>query len=324
MGNFIISLDFELIWGIIDLPLVNSYKDNIRGVQTVIPKLLDLADKYDIKLTFGIVGFIYYKNKEQLLCNIPKLKPSYKNKKLSPYESYISLKCSNDYCHFSPHLIDLIRQRPQHEIASHTYCHYYCLESGQSIDEFKTDLNFAIQIAKENGINVKSLIFPRNQCNDDYLIICKQFGIECYRGNEFNSLHQPSNHTFYLPNKLKRFLRLLDTYLPISGNNSYSKNEMSNNIIINIPASRFFRPYSKSLFFLEYFKMKRILKEMEYAAKNDKTYHLWFHPHNIGINQEYNFNQIEQIFKQHNLLCHKYNFNSKTMLEVSKYVKNEK
>ena len=152
MGNFVISLDFELIWGIIDLPIVETYKKNIIGVQKVIPKLLDLADKYDIKLTFGTVGFIYFQDKEQLTKNIPSLKPSYNKAYISPYYDYIEKSCTNDEYHFAPHLINLIRKKPQHEIASHTFCHYYCMEPGQNAREFREDLMAAIQVAEERGI----------------------------------------------------------------------------------------------------------------------------------------------------------------------------
>ena len=38
------------------------------------------------------------------------------------------------------------------------------------------------------------------------------------------------------------------------------------------------RPYG----FFKKLKMKRIKAQMTYAAKNDKLFHLWWHPHNFG------------------------------------------
>ena len=55
-GLFIISLDFELLWGVRDKRTKETYGQNILGVQEVIPQLLDLFDKYDITATFATVG----------------------------------------------------------------------------------------------------------------------------------------------------------------------------------------------------------------------------------------------------------------------------
>jgi hypothetical protein len=40
---------------------------------------------------------------------------------------------------------------------------------------------------------------------------------------------------------------------------------------------------------------------MLYAAKNGLTYHLWWHPHNIGVKSEYHLGMIEEILEYYNL-----------------------
>ena len=45
-SNFIISLDFELIWGMHEGDIVNnSYNENIKGGRYAIPTLLKLFEK---------------------------------------------------------------------------------------------------------------------------------------------------------------------------------------------------------------------------------------------------------------------------------------
>ena len=67
MGNgyFVISLDFELHWGIFDHTSVNDYKDNLDKVSSVIKRLLVLCKKYNVNLTFSTVGFLFASNKEE-------------------------------------------------------------------------------------------------------------------------------------------------------------------------------------------------------------------------------------------------------------------
>jgi hypothetical protein len=48
-GKFVISLDFELQWGMLDHVTENSsYRKDIKAVHAVIPKLIALFDKYNI------------------------------------------------------------------------------------------------------------------------------------------------------------------------------------------------------------------------------------------------------------------------------------
>ena len=41
-GTFVISLDFELLWGVRDKRTITDYGANIRGVREVVPALLEL------------------------------------------------------------------------------------------------------------------------------------------------------------------------------------------------------------------------------------------------------------------------------------------
>jgi hypothetical protein len=62
---------------------------------------------------------------------------------------------------------------------------------------------------------------------------------------------------------------------------------------------------------------------MKYAAKNNMTYHLWWHPHNFGINQDKNFVFLEQILLHYTMLHKRYNFESHTMTLLAKELNNE-
>ena len=318
-GKFVVSLDFEIIWGVRDKKDIESYyTQNLLGVHQVIPALLDLFDRYQINATFSTVGLLFFETKKDLLQHLPPKKPGYTNQNLSPYHTELD-KLGDDYTtdllHFAPKLIEQIKQHPNQEIGTHTFCHYYCLEEGQSIDEFKADLQAAIRIAEERQIKMTSLIFPRNQFNNEYLDVCKDLGIICYRGNEHSWLYKPrqkQNESI-----TRRAFRKMDAYINLSGHNCYSDEMMSASFPINIPSSRLLRPFSPKLKTLEWLRLSRRKKDMTYAAKNKLTFHLWWHPHNFGIHQSENLSFLSRILEHYQLLNERYGFQSYTMSSLA-------
>ena len=70
-GKFVISLDFELFWGVRDVRTIRKYGNNILGVYTVIPELLKLFEKYGINATFSVIGLLFFENKQALLAGLP-------------------------------------------------------------------------------------------------------------------------------------------------------------------------------------------------------------------------------------------------------------
>ncbi|SHF28301.1 Polysaccharide deacetylase [Seinonella peptonophila] len=317
-GVFMISLDFELYWGVRDKLTKEAYGKNILGVRSVIPAVLKLFKQYHIHATWAIVGFLFFKNKGELINQLPEQLPNYEDKNLSPYPYIDSLNSSEfeDPFHFSPSLIKIISTHLYQEIGTHTFSHYYCLEKGQTKAEFEKDLEKSVYIAKQHNINLKSIVFPRNQVNSEYLSICKQLGITSYRGNNPGWFYQPMNHSSITKN-LKRCFRYIDSYLNLSGHNTYKIDHQDNHLPLNLPASRFLRPYSKRFRFFESIRLNRICSELTHAAKTGEIYHLWWHPHNFGINLDENILFLEKIFIHFSKLKKKYGMESMNMSELS-------
>ena len=318
-GHLVISLDFELYWGVFDVRRLENYKSHLKQVSKIVPRLLELSDTYNIKLTFATVGFLFSKNKEELVAFSPKTKPSYNFSTFSPYRliENIGENEESDSYHYALSLIELIQQKKNHEIGSHTFCHYYCNELGQTITEFEADLLAAIKIAKQKNIIIQSIVFPRNQINEAYLAICAKHGILSYRGIENHWMYNTKD-TKKLENPKHRIFRLLDAYWNISGHNTHLP--LLNQGLVNIASSRFLRPYSKKLRFLEALKMLRIKRGMTYAAKHKRVYHLWWHPHNFGLDVDRNFKDLEALFKHYSMLSKNHDFQSKTMSGLAKSI----
>ncbi len=206
----------------------------------------------------------------------------------------------DDPLHFAPSLIRRIQECPRQEIGTHTFSHYYCLESGQTTSQFSADLQSACRIAETRGIELRSIVFPRNQVNPALLPVLSQHGITCFRGTARSWLHNASSFASQrLPHK--RALRLADAYLPLAGSDLVDwPTEVAANLH-ELHASRYFRPYTPRLGSLATLALRRIKQGMELAARTGRIYHIWFHPEDFGLYPNENlalFNQVLSYYKQ--------------------------
>ncbi|PAQ16061.1 hypothetical protein CD798_03210 [Bacillaceae bacterium SAOS 7] len=321
-GTLMISLDFELYWGVHDVMRLEDYKENLLGARKAVPKILELFEKYGIHATWATVGLLFFRNKKEIESSLPQLRPGYTNNQFSPYEKIkdIGLNEIEDPFHFAPSLIKQIAASPYQEIATHTFSHYYCLEDGQTPAEFEADMKAAVEVGKAGNYQMKTIVFPRNQANAEYLAICEKYGLLSFRGNEQSVFYQPSD---YKDNRflLKRIVRLTDSYINITGHHIYSAASLQNEPIINFSSSSFLRPYQPKLKMIEPLRLKRIKNSLTKAAKNHKIYHLWWHPHNFGKNLEENICFLTKILDHFLLLKDEYDMKTLNMCEAAEALK---
>ena len=72
-STLIVSLDFELFWGMQDGWELSEYEENILGGRAAIPKMLELFRRHGIHATWATVGFLFADNYEELSQFLPKL-----------------------------------------------------------------------------------------------------------------------------------------------------------------------------------------------------------------------------------------------------------
>ncbi len=240
-GHFVISLDFELFWGMFDKVTINEYGDRILGERTAIPRMLNLFTQYGIHATWATVGMLMTQSKEELLSSLPpqELQPTYGNPQVSAYHhiknTHIGASEVDDKYHFGNTLVLKIVGTPNQEIGNHTFSHYYCIDGHANNQEiFAVDIDAFNTIAKKYNVHATSIVFPRNQMNMKALTTCAQKGITAYRGNENHFLYRPrkeSEQSLFI-----RGLRLLDHYVNISGYHTYPIPKNENGLPVNIPA----------------------------------------------------------------------------------------
>jgi hypothetical protein len=314
-GGFLtISLDFELFWGVRDIHSIRHYGPNILGGRKAIPAILELFRCHGISATWAIVGFVTFASRAELLSNLPKERPDYLNPKLDPYRYLpnIGYNENDDPYHYGYSLVKAIQDTPRMEIGSHSFSHFYCLEPRFNPSSFRADLDASVSAFERLGIRSRSLVFCRNQYDAKHLQDAAESGFEVFRGNEAGFLYVPRSAG---DETLKRRAgRLVDAYVDLSGANlSVASRDASG--LMNVPSSRFLRPVGWSSF--ELFRLRRILSAMEKAARSGSGFHLWWHPHNFGINLEKNLLFLSEILVHFRHLQDEYGMQSLTMYEAA-------
>ena len=315
-GVFTISLDVELNWGVRNGHVAASYAKNLAGAGRAVTEMLTLFREHGIHATWAVVGFLFFRDHDELKRHVPSVLPAYADSSLSPYRYMDQCAALDRGLHFAPELIDSIRETDGQEIGTHTFSHYYCCEEGQDAAAFRADLEAAVQTAERRGIETRSLVFPRNQYRAAYLPVLRELGLSAYRGPEDAGLYRAMSGRKH--NRApRRALRLMDSYLNLTGHHVHALADLHNGGVHNIAASRFLRPCSGHSPGLEHLRLKRITAAMTDAARRGGLYHLWWHPHNWGADLEGNAAFLRKILQHFADLRRRYDMQPLNMGEVS-------
>lgn len=316
-ATLIVSLDFELFWGMQDGMTLDQYRDHVLGARAAAPKLLELFQRYGIHATWATVGFMFAQGDADLRQYFPvkQMRPTYANPALSAYRCLegAGISDADAPCYYAPELIREVAGTPGMEIASHTFSHFYCREAGQTVEQFEADLTAAKRIAQAQGYDLCSLVLPRNQCEPAYTKTLQKLGFIAYRDEENDWIHEKIKIR-----PLLRLLRLADVYLPLTGQGGYLPRIESG--VVNLTGSRMYKPFFRPLRALEWLKIRRIKRQMLHAAKHGLTFHLWWHPHNVGVHTDFHMVQLEEIFSYYEQLKAQYGMRSLNMNEAAQEI----
>ena len=321
-GALVISLDFELHWGVRDsAPLDGKERARLLSARRIVPRMLDLFEEFSIHATWATVGFLFAHSRTEVEAFRPTRRPKYRDSQLDPYQETLGTGEADDPFHFAPSLIQEIASRPGQEIACHSFSHYYAMEPGQASEEFEADLVSAVALANRSGHRLRSYVFPRNEVNPEYLSILKRSGILAYRGTEptkikrarsFNQQRRPD----------RRIGRLLDSYLDLCGNQTCPWPQADE--LISVPASRYLRPYSPVLQPFEAWRQARIDEAMKYAAEQGEIFHLWWHPEDFAYHCDENLHFLRSVLRTFDSCRARQGMVSIGMAEINSLVRSER
>jgi peptidoglycan/xylan/chitin deacetylase (PgdA/CDA1 family) len=310
-GNFVISLDYELMWGVRDHLTREAYGANVLGGREAIPAMLDLFQRERIKATWATVGALLCENKDELIERSERA--DQKGVAIARMDE-IGQDERRDPYHYGASLGGLIASCPGQEIGTHTFSHRCALEPGETVASFSADVATALAQLRSLGINCTSIVFPRNQYGSKHLEACSALGLSHYRGNETKWFYAaaPSEEQ----TRLRRLCRLADSYIDLSGPNVSFLKQEDDETLTNVPSSRFLRPFNERLASCDALRLRRIEKAMKEAAVTGGTFHLWWHPENFGKNLSENMAFLIQILDRFEKLRDEHGMQSHAMSEI--------
>lgn len=259
-GTFIISIDTEMAWGTYDHGGDIRFKDAYDQYRSIIHRILYLFKKYDISATWAIVGHLFLEE-----CGAS-------NVTQSPHW-------------FGKDIIRLIKEAsPFQEIASHSFSHMVFSDPNISKETVRAEVERCVSIAAQENLSLESFVFPRNQIG--HLDLLSEFGFKTYR------YHPQGSRGF-----LYRGIHLLKDMLPITPPVFEVFTEEKTHMTA-IPASFHFRyAYGASAWIPPKVRFIKAQKGLEKASKENKIFHLWFHPIDFAWKERKIFLEFEEILK---------------------------
>ena len=144
--SVVISLDFELRWGLHDRLGTNmqAYRQSLEGVQEAVPALLRLFSQRKLRATWACVGALGCAGWEDYFSRAP-APPRYHNPRLALDPRYADLD-PDGRLHFAPELLQLVKDTPGQELGTHTFSHIYMQEPGITSEDVAADLRAVSQL----------------------------------------------------------------------------------------------------------------------------------------------------------------------------------
>ena len=292
-GVFTISIDFELIWGTLDLFGPDKFQSACKVErETVVDRLLDLFAEFDISATWCILGHLMlgrcgpengYKHPEIV-------RPVHSWHQMDWFVNDPGGSETSAPLFFGRSLVEMIRSCPvAQEIGSHSFSHVIFGDIGCSRETAASEVSACVRAARELGIEMRSFAFPRNVVG--HLDVLREHGFACYRGPEQN---------WYFgsrwPTAVKRLCHLLDVIAATTP--QVVSPQLSKHGIWNIPGSMIYFPMHGIRRFLpNSLRVKRAIKGLDAAVKQKRIFHLWFHPTNFADEIDLMFTGLRRILE---------------------------
>lgn len=277
---FIISLDLELLWGLINAKdksakkIINILLNNKDKVRKGIDMLLSIFEKYRIPATWATVGHLFLDHCEKIdgipHKHMPRPRPDW-------YDKDPCTNINKDPLFYGKDIIEkIISSNIEHEIGYHSFSHVIFPECSREVCE--AEIREGIKLAKEFGIKLNSFVFPENKVA--HVDILKKYGFKIYRGRVATRYDKDQNII------LRLIYGSFHTFV------AYPVEPEWKDGIWEIKSSMlFFHPYFGSHTLL--FKAKH---GIDRAIKTRRVFHIHMHPHDIVLCRSLIFS-LEKLLK---------------------------
>lgn len=285
-GVFLLDIEVELAWGIIDKQIDREgLRNTSEKVREHLDNILLLLNQYAIPATWGIVGHL-------ILCQCESAsgmphpdmpRPSYKWMTSDWYENDPCKTLAEEPAFYGKDIVDRIveytlKTQSSHDIACHSFSHQLFGDPGCSKVVAEAEVKRCLSLLKKNyGVQPRVFIFPRDSVG--HLDILRKEGFISFRGPISHSVNYSETDGGIVGAFRKNIslaIYLASFYLTIPPPVVNPKME---NGLVNIPASLC---YNKKPFIRLSLIVKKARKGIDRAIKEKKIFHLYTHLINFG------------------------------------------
>jgi peptidoglycan/xylan/chitin deacetylase (PgdA/CDA1 family) len=292
-GVFTISLDFELIWGTLDLFGPERFRRACEVErQVVIDRLLDLFVEFEVSATWCILGhlFLDHCQPEHGRMHPEVVRPSHAWCRGDWFKHDAGGSEATAPIFYGQSLVERIRAClvPQ-EIGCHSFSHVIFGDPGCSRETAASEVAACVRLAREAGVELQSFAFPRNKVG--HLDVLRQHGFRCYRGPE-PVWYEGGGY----PEIVRRLGHLWDVFRAAQPPVVLPEKRDG---LWNIPGSMVYFPMHGPRRWLPMsWRVRRAVKGLTAAAREKRIFHLWFHPTNIADGMDSMLAGLREILAQ--------------------------
>jgi hypothetical protein len=255
--------------------------------EVIIDRLLSLLVEFEIPATWCIVGHLFLDRCDGNHAEMRRPSHSWQNGDWYANDPGTDLRANPLF--YGRDLVEKIRNCsvPQ-EIGSHSFSHVIFGDEGCSREVARSEVEAALRVAREQGLDMKSFVFPRNSVG--HLDVIREGGFTCFRGPE---------PTWYEGKKwlgpTRRLAHLWDVILASEPPLALPKSTPEG--VWNIPGSMIYFPMHGLRKYIPVARrVRRAIKGLEAAAHDRKIFHLWFHPTNLADETEKMLGGLRSVF----------------------------
>jgi peptidoglycan/xylan/chitin deacetylase (PgdA/CDA1 family) len=293
-GVFVVSLDFELIWGTVDLFGPEAFRRDCEVErEVVIDRLLEIFREFEVPATWCVVGHLFLG-----ACTMqdgrkhPEIVPPSHAWRRGDW--FADDPCEADEgasIFLGKSLVEKIRGCPiPQEIGSHSFSHAVFGDPGCSRATATSELTECVRLARDMGLELQSFAFPRNSVG--HLDVLREHGFTSYRGPEPTWYHVRA-----LPGPIQRLAHLWDVLTAATPPVTLPEETTSG--LYNLPGSMIYFPtHGFRRHIPRALRVKRAVKGLRAAAREKRVFHLWLHPTNVASRTDETLAGLRQVFEE--------------------------
>jgi peptidoglycan/xylan/chitin deacetylase (PgdA/CDA1 family) len=309
--TFVLSIDTELVWGSFDHVDPDRFSVRYPDLRGTISRLLAVLDDHRVPATWAVVGHLFLSSCRRGADGRahPELpRPAFDWYRRDWFSLDPCTDRARDPLWYGDDVVDMIlAARVPHEIGSHSFSHPPFGDPGCSEEVAAAEVAECVRLAEARGLTLRSFVFPRNI--EGHHRVLREHGFTSYRGHDPVWFHS-------LPGLLQRAAHLVDQAVAVTPPVASPRQTQPG--LWDIPGSMLLmeRRGARRCIPLG----ARVAKGragLKRAVREEKVFHLWFHPFNLAPDRERILGALGQILDEAVRLRDRGDLDIRTMGELA-------